>query len=267
MPVYLERAAVKRLADAMPAATKSRSPGILKSLQKTVEGDKNVIEAAKRALETRAQMLDSSRSATVIVVIGGEAELNQVVESLSGVQRFVRIAYVDKAFEDNNYDNTVLNSGLIGGVKDAADNMWIYLPRGKSAQRPRPNKVLSVRLATATFWNGLFASAGDAIDVDQIKSLAPTSDAPKADSTAATGSASASDAFVSAAGALAIGDVVTPRIANVKVLADATANSKVLGTVSKSDELVVTGAPKNGFVIVEGASLKGWVSVNLVNKR
>jgi len=266
VPVYLERAAVKRLADAMRAATKSKGPGILKSLQKTVEGDKNVIEAAKRLLETRAQSVDASGSATVIVVIGGEAELTQVVESLSRVERFVRIAYVDKAFEDNDYDNTVLTSGLIGGVKDATDNMWIYLPRGKSASRPKPNRALSVKIATATFWNGLFALAGDAIDVDQLKSLAPKSDAPKADSTA-TGSVSASEAFVSAAGALAIGDVVTPKIANVKVLADAAANSKVLGTLSKSDELVVSGAPKNGFVIVERASLKGWVSVNLLAKR
>ncbi len=264
--VYLERAAVKRVADAMPVAKKPKGGGILQSLQKTVEGDKNVIEAAKTVLESKARSVDSSGSATVVVVIGGEPELNQVVESLSRVERFVRIAYVDKAFEDNNYDNTVLTSGLIGGVKDAADNLWIYMPRGKSAQRSKPNKVLPTKVATATFWNGLFASAGDAIDVDQLKSLAPNSDAPKADSAVATSSASASEAFAPAASALAIGDVVTPKIANVKVLADAAANSKVLGTVSKTDELVVAGAPKNGFVMVEGASLKGWVSVNLLSK-
>jgi hypothetical protein len=267
VPVYLDRAAVKRLADGMPAAKNSKGGGFLGSLKKTVEGDKNVIEAAKKVLESRAPSVDSSGTATVVVVIGGEAELNQVVESLSRVERPVRIAYVDKTFEDDNYDNTVLSSGLVGGVKDASDNMWIYMPRGKSAPRAKPNKVLSVRVATATFWNGLFASAGDAIDVDQLKSLAPKSEAPRADTAVATSSASASEAFVPAAGsAFAIGDVVTPKIANVKVLADASANSKVLGTMSKSDELVVAGAPKNGFVMVEGATLKGWVSVNLLVK-
>ncbi|HEV8364404.1 MAG TPA: hypothetical protein VGQ52_12855 [Gemmatimonadaceae bacterium] len=267
VPVYLDRAAVNRAADAMPADKKSKGPGFLKSLKKTVEGDKNVIEAAKKVLEARAPSVDSSGNSTVVVVIGGEAELNQVVESLSRVERPVRIAYVDKTFEDDNYDNTALASGLIGGVKDAADNMWIYLPRGKSAPRTKPNKVISVRVATPTFWNGLFASTGDAIDVDQLKSLAAKSDAPKADTAIATSSASASEAFVPGAGSpFAIGDVVTPKIANVKVLADASANSKVLGTVSKSDELVVAGAPKNGFVMVEGASSKGWISVNLLMK-
>lgn len=266
VPVYLDRAAVKRVADGMPTAKNSKGGGILGSLKKTVEGDKNVIEAAKTVLEARAPSVDSSGTATVVVVIGGEAELNQVVESLSRVERPVRVAYVDKTFEDDNFDNTVLSSGLVGGVKDAADNMWIYMPRGKSAPRPKPNKVLSVRMATATFWNGLFASAGDAIDVDQLKSLAPKSEAPKADTAVAKSSGSASEAFVPAGSAFAIGDVVTPKIANVKVLADASATSKVLGTVSKSDELVVAGAPKNGFVMVEGASSKGWISVTLLVK-
>ena len=268
VPVYLDRAAVKRVADAMPAAKNSKGGGILGSLKKTVEGDKNVIEAAKKVLETRMQSVDSSGNATVVVVIGGDAELNQVVESLSRVDRPVRIAYVDKAFENDNYDNTVLTSGLIGGVKDAADNLWIYMPRGKGALRPKPNKVLSVKLATATFWNGFFASTGDAIDVDQLKSLAPKSDAPTPDSAAATSSASGSEAFVPVAGgAFAIGDVVTPKISNVKVLADPSANSKILGTVAKTDELVIAGAPKNGFVFVEGATVKGWVSLTLVAKR
>lgn len=42
--LYLDRASVKRAADALPAAKKPKGPGILKSLQKTVEGDKNVID-------------------------------------------------------------------------------------------------------------------------------------------------------------------------------------------------------------------------------
>lgn len=124
-------------------------------------------------------------------------------------------------------------------------------------------------MATATFWNGLFASTGDAIDVDQLRSLAPKANLSKADIAAATSSASASEAFVptgSGSDALAIGDVVAAKISNIKVLADASGSSKVLGTVSKTDELVVTSAPKNGFVMVEGASVRGWVSLTLIAK-
>ena len=67
--------------------------------------------------------------------------------------------------------------------------------------------------------------------------------------------------------ALVVGDVVVPKIGNVKVLADAAAESKVLGTLAKTDELVIIGPVKNGFLKVQGASVTGWVSEVLVTKR
>ena len=260
-PVYLRRDAVKRATDALSAADKSKpkKSGILVSLEKTVEGDKHVIEAAKSVLSASARSLVQDGSATVIVVIGGEIELTKVVESLSRVERPIRIAYVDRSFEDPTYDNTVLNSGMISSVKDAADNIWVYLPRNGAA-RQKPDKVLSTKVATATMWNGLFASEGDAIDVRQLKSLVSKSDSATSRPTDAGAASPASSAV------LAVGDVVAPKIGNVKVLAEASADAKVLGTVAKTDELVVAGAAKNGFVLVEGASVKGWVSVNLLAK-
>jgi hypothetical protein len=259
-PVYLQRDAVKRAREALSVADKSKpkKSGILVSLGKTVEGDRHAIEAAKSVLATSARSLVKDGSATVIVVIGGEAELTKVVESLSRIERPIRVAYVDRAFEDATYDNTALNSGMIGSVKDAADNLWVYMPKSGST-RQKPDKVLSTKVATATMWNGLFASEGDAIDVDQLKSLVSKSDSATSRS---------SDAAVSlpSSTALAVGDVVAPKIGNVKVLAEASADAKVLGTVAKTDELVVAGAAKNGFVLVEGASVKGWVSVNLLAK-
>ena len=63
------------------------------------------------------------------------------------------------------------------------------------------------------------------------------------------------------------GDVVTPKIANVKLLAQPTDAGKVLATLGRSDELVVIGASKDGYVNVQGASASGWVRIVLVEKR
>jgi hypothetical protein len=63
------------------------------------------------------------------------------------------------------------------------------------------------------------------------------------------------------------GDVLAPKIANVKLLAEPADAAKVLGTLSRSDELVVIGAEKDGFVNVQGAEASGWIKVVLVQKR
>jgi hypothetical protein len=63
------------------------------------------------------------------------------------------------------------------------------------------------------------------------------------------------------------GDIVGPKIANVKLLADASDTAKTLGTLDKADELVVIGAEKNGYVHVQGASASGWVRAVLIQKR
>jgi hypothetical protein len=63
------------------------------------------------------------------------------------------------------------------------------------------------------------------------------------------------------------GDVLAPKIANIKLLADADDGAKAVGTLARNDELVVIGAEKNGFVNVQGASGSGWVKIVLVQKR
>ncbi len=62
------------------------------------------------------------------------------------------------------------------------------------------------------------------------------------------------------------GDVLTPKIANVKLLAQPTDTGKVLATLARTDELVVVGEVKDGFVNVQGATASGWVKVVLVSK-
>ena len=63
------------------------------------------------------------------------------------------------------------------------------------------------------------------------------------------------------------GDVVVPKIANVKLMAEPSDTAKALATLSRADELVVIGAEKNGYVNVQGATASGWVKIVLLQKR
>jgi hypothetical protein len=62
------------------------------------------------------------------------------------------------------------------------------------------------------------------------------------------------------------GDVIMPKIGNVKLLAAAAEGSKVLATLGKGDELVVIGAEQNGYVNVQGGASSGWVKKVLVTR-
>jgi len=63
------------------------------------------------------------------------------------------------------------------------------------------------------------------------------------------------------------GDIVAPKIANVRLMTQPLDTSKVLATLGRSDELVVIGAVKDGFVNVQGPAATGWIKVVLVEKR
>lgn len=60
------------------------------------------------------------------------------------------------------------------------------------------------------------------------------------------------------------GDVVTPKIANVKLLSTASDAGKSLATLQKGEELVVVGEEKNGYINVQSGSATGWVKKVLV---
>jgi hypothetical protein len=72
---------------------------------------------------------------------------------------------------------------------------------------------------------------------------------------------------VKAGSGFAEGDVLMPKIDNVKVLAEPTDGARTTGTVKKSDELVFLGEEKDGYVKVQGSSAEGWVKKTLVSKR
>jgi hypothetical protein len=64
------------------------------------------------------------------------------------------------------------------------------------------------------------------------------------------------------------GDVLTPKIGNVQMRADANDTSKVVGTLAKGDEVIVTGGEKDGFIqVTNAAGASGWVKIVLVSKR
>jgi hypothetical protein len=60
------------------------------------------------------------------------------------------------------------------------------------------------------------------------------------------------------------GDIVTPKIANIKLLASPADDAKSVGTLPKGEELVVIGGEKNGYVNVQGGAASGWVKKVLV---
>ncbi len=63
------------------------------------------------------------------------------------------------------------------------------------------------------------------------------------------------------------GDVVGPKIAGIKLYAQADETSKVVATLARGDELLIDGDEKNGFVKVQGASASGWVKTTMIAKR
>lgn len=60
------------------------------------------------------------------------------------------------------------------------------------------------------------------------------------------------------------GEILMARIGNVKVYAGPSKDSKVVGTISKTDELIASGDQKNGFVQVDSSNFSGWVQRTLV---
>ncbi len=63
------------------------------------------------------------------------------------------------------------------------------------------------------------------------------------------------------------GDVLGPKIDNVKLFAEPKDGAKVVATVGKKDELVFLGEEKEGYVRVQGSSAEGWIKKTLITKR
>ena len=71
---------------------------------------------------------------------------------------------------------------------------------------------------------------------------------------------------VKAGATFAEGDVVTPKIGNVKLLAEPRDEAKTVATLKAADQLVFLGEEKDGFIKVQGSEAEGWVKKSLVKK-
>jgi hypothetical protein len=60
------------------------------------------------------------------------------------------------------------------------------------------------------------------------------------------------------------GDMLRPKLNNVRVFAQPSASSKVIGTIQKTEDMVATGEEKAGFLKVDAANISGWVQKTLV---
>ena len=60
------------------------------------------------------------------------------------------------------------------------------------------------------------------------------------------------------------GEVLLAKINNVKVYSGPSKDSKVVATLSRTDELIASGEQKNGFVQVDASNFSGWVQNTLV---
>jgi len=61
--------------------------------------------------------------------------------------------------------------------------------------------------------------------------------------------------------------VVTSKLASLKILAAPADDAAVAGSVTRQDELVVTGPARGGYVPVEGERVKGWAKVAQLARR
>jgi hypothetical protein len=62
------------------------------------------------------------------------------------------------------------------------------------------------------------------------------------------------------------GDVITPKIGNVKLLSTPAEGGKSLASLIKGEELVVIGPEKDGYINVQGGAHSGWVKKVLVTR-
>ena len=73
------------------------------------------------------------------------------------------------------------------------------------------------------------------------------------------GQEAASGGKVTAGAVFIEGDVLVPKIANVKLMSEPNNTSSVVTTLSKSDEMIFMGAEENGFIQVETGKGGGWI--------
>ena len=63
------------------------------------------------------------------------------------------------------------------------------------------------------------------------------------------------------------GDILSPKIDNVKLLSSPADGATAAATLKKADEMVFLGEEKDGYIKVQSSSAEGWVKKTLVSKK
>jgi hypothetical protein len=267
-------AKMKTLPATAAAPKRSGLAALTDSLKGAVTGDPRREEAARLVVEDLATQASANNTKTVVVIIGSEDDRTKVKASMANVHRRVVLALLDRSVKDDTSDNSAVGAGLSDQLTGSATNVWVFIPRsGQKAHKP--DQTLSTRVMTDKIWTGLFAADGDLpVEASNLTNTLTGRPAPATSPAAETRGTSGSEATATpsattpttAAAALVVGDVVRPKIAGVKLLAQPSDSAKAVVTLAKTDELVVTGGEKDGFTNVQGASGAGWVKTVMLAK-
>ena len=173
---------------------------------------------------------------------------------------------------------------IAGGIKfkEAQTSMLVADSRSgvQVAAAEGSTKKADLRLGAGLFGGGMGAAGGGYGNTNEGKIIAAAfmdnyngivrtvRNDPSLQRSVATLKAEASAGGSTKAGAVfSEGDVVATKIANVRLLSQATDGAKPLATLAAGEELVVIGAEKDGYVNVQGAGGSGWIKTVLVLKR
>jgi hypothetical protein len=124
-------------------------------------------------------------------------------------------------------------------------------------------------LAPGTAPSGCMAPAtAGAKPATVARGAAPTAASATPTRTAAAAPpAPAANTTAAPAPAFAEGDVLVPKIDNVKLLAAANDSAKVSVTLKTTDEVVFLGDEQNGYLHVQGSNGEGWARKALLKKK
>jgi hypothetical protein len=173
---------------------------------------------------------------------------------------------------------------VAGGVKfkEAQTSMLVADARSgvQVAAAEGSTKKADLRLGAALFGGGMGAAGGGYGNTNEGKIIAAAfmdnynqvvnvvRNDPSLQRNVGTLKAEAAAGGAKKAGAVyGEGDVVVPKIANVKLLAQPNDTAKALATLARGEELVVVGGEKDGFINVQTAAATGWVKVVLVTRQ
>jgi hypothetical protein len=250
---------------------KSTFGSLTDSLKKSVAGDERREDAAKLVVQDMALQASANNTKTVVVVIGNEDDRAKVKASMGNVQRHVVLALLDKSVKDDTYDNSAIGSGLQNQLTGSATNVFVFIPRnGQKAHTA--DQTLSTRVMNDKIWTTIFAADGDvppeANNLVNRPASGSSTEAKGTSGTAPSSAAASSSAATPApaSATFAVGDVVRPKIASVKLMDKPSDSAKSLATLAKTDELVVIGGDKDGFTNVQGAAASGWVKTVMLSK-